>query len=532
MGEKGKAAMMKNGMEEAAKAVNKGPFKHAAKGYVFLVGLYAALYFGWISLWEDDERRLVIGADLISLVGFLIPVFCYLYVINRRSGREKIFWLLILAGQISYLMGEVGWNYYEVILNRETPYPGWPDLFYLLCPVLFIAGLVYRNHMEKSKYISIRFALDILLVMVTVSTLVIEFLISPIFLHAKVSSLYVFVSAAYPISDLGLLFGALYLWGNRSRAEMRIYYPMIGGIGMFLFADIYYLYLNSKDIFLSGTLLDFLWVFSLLLFGFSAILSASTPNEKSIPFEARKIERIEEKSYLLHLPYFFIGIIILVMVNSNAESKVVVGGCVISIFLLMIRQNLTLFDNRRLLENMKRLNEELVRVNLIAEMDANTDFLTGLYNRRCVEGVIQKLIEQEKVEKLGFSIFMIDIDWFKKINDVYGHEAGDMVLVKLAEILKGNMRSKEIVGRFGGEEFIGMLPQIGLQEAKSVAERLRNEIEENQFQIGAQRVRITVSIGIAEYSFERDDDKSSLIKRADLALYKAKNQGRNCTVAL
>ena len=127
---------------------------------------------------------------------------------------------------------------------------------------------------------------------------------------------------------------------------------------------------------------------------------------------------------------------------------------------------------------------------------------------------------------------MLDIDHFKEINDQFGHEAGDDVLQQIAQIMLKNTRSEEKISRFGGEEFVGFLPDVVEKEAEMIAERIRKQIFDHIFFIGSQNIKVTVSIGVSQWNVNNNDDVQSLLKRIDKALYKAKGNGRNCTVVL
>jgi len=157
---------------------------------------------------------------------------------------------------------------------------------------------------------------------------------------------------------------------------------------------------------------------------------------------------------------------------------------------------------------------------------ANFDPLTGLYNRQAILGKLHELINRSKRYKEYFSLSMLDIDHFKKVNDRYGHLIGDDVLEKIAVLIRRNIRDTDIAGRYGGEEFIIILPQADLSSATVVAERIRNIIENAEMKdSGGNVFAITVSQGLS--SWEPGEDTHSLISRADEALYKAKENGRN-----
>jgi diguanylate cyclase (GGDEF)-like protein len=127
----------------------------------------------------------------------------------------------------------------------------------------------------------------------------------------------------------------------------------------------------------------------------------------------------------------------------------------------------------------------------------------------------------------AFSLLMIDVDNFKKVNDEYGHPAGDSVLKELARIIKDTVRTVDVVGRYGGEEFVAVLPHTAHPLAMETAERLRRTIREHVFLAGERKVQVTVSVGVASYPSPNVDSPATLIREADKALYRAKEAGRD-----
>ncbi|MGH8316298.1 MAG: diguanylate cyclase, partial [Steroidobacterales bacterium] len=161
---------------------------------------------------------------------------------------------------------------------------------------------------------------------------------------------------------------------------------------------------------------------------------------------------------------------------------------------------------------------------------AITDALTGLYNRRYMETHISSLIEQAASRGKPLTVLVLDIDYFKSINDAYGHDAGDEVLREFALRIRKSIRGIDLACRYGGEEFVVIMPDTGLGVATMVAERLRRRIASEPFSIqqADRTIEVTISVGIA--ALGRADDAASVIKRADQALYRAKRDGRNRVV--
>lgn len=167
---------------------------------------------------------------------------------------------------------------------------------------------------------------------------------------------------------------------------------------------------------------------------------------------------------------------------------------------------------------------ELEKRNQELQELALRDRMTDLYNHHHTFEVLNQECHRARRHDYPLSIVMLDIDNFKKINDSFGHLAGDQVLIKTSEILKSCVRNVDIVGRYGGEEFLVVLPQTPLMGAVDVAERIRREFHRREF--GQPMLRVTVSLGVAEYSGE---DTEKFVDRADQELYRAKQAGRDQT---
>ena len=183
---------------------------------------------------------------------------------------------------------------------------------------------------------------------------------------------------------------------------------------------------------------------------------------------------------------------------------------------------------KALQDELKTKNKQLEDLLHKVEYMAITDVLTGLYNRRRFHDVLSREFERSKRYTTPFSLVLMDLDHFKKINDTYGHSMGDMVLKELAVIIQKNIREIDTAARYGGEEFTLLLPNTAKEDAVHVAERIRISIEKHVF-ADMQSQTITVSIGISGIPDTEIDTEDKLVRCADIALYRAKQTGRNCT---
>lgn len=167
-------------------------------------------------------------------------------------------------------------------------------------------------------------------------------------------------------------------------------------------------------------------------------------------------------------------------------------------------------------------NRRLYKINKKLERLSTTDKLTGLFNRVKTDSVFENQIQQSQNLGKIFSIILLDIDYFKKVNDNYGHQVGDLILCEVASILKSNIRKIDIAGRWGGEEFLIICPETSLDEAINFSENLRQILEGYPFPVTKSQ---TASFGVSTY--QKGDCIKDIIARADAALYNAKNNGRN-----
>jgi diguanylate cyclase (GGDEF)-like protein len=176
-----------------------------------------------------------------------------------------------------------------------------------------------------------------------------------------------------------------------------------------------------------------------------------------------------------------------------------------------------------LLLRQQALEEAIIKIEQLAYIDE----LTGLFNRRSIISRLQEEIERVHRYTVDLSVLLIDIDHFKDINDHYGHHTGDQVLRHVAQLQQQSLRKVDFLGRYGGEEFLTVLPSTNLQAAVRVAELLRGHIESSSFETSQSApIRLTISVGVAQF-VPRQDTLETLLSRADDAMYRAKTAGRN-----
>ncbi|NMD69809.1 GGDEF domain-containing protein [Bacillus sp. DNRA2] len=202
-------------------------------------------------------------------------------------------------------------------------------------------------------------------------------------------------------------------------------------------------------------------------------------------------------------------------------NSVTATGMGFGVSWILWKNNVLRAKQQKVIENQKR---ELEEKNKYLEYLATRDPLTKLYNRDCFKELVNKEINRTNPQSEDACIVLLDLDFFKDINDNFGHPAGDMVIQETARIIIHTFRDSDITGRLGGEEFIILLPQTDTQAGKEIAEKLRKNIEDYSFQFEGHHISVTASKGIARLK----DSFEICYREADEALYAAKKNGRNC----
>jgi diguanylate cyclase (GGDEF)-like protein len=189
----------------------------------------------------------------------------------------------------------------------------------------------------------------------------------------------------------------------------------------------------------------------------------------------------------------------------------------VNIFLELDRNKKELEQSKKKIE---KQNERLKELSI-------TDGLTGLYNHRHFQNMLKREFAMVRRNSSDLSCFMIDLDFFKDVNDTFGHTFGDFVLQRFARLLKDAVRETDILARYGGEEFALLLPHTSLEGALVVAEKFRKKAEECVYENDGHSKRVTASVGVASYGTHHPSSSSDLVAFADQALYRAKAEGRN-----
>jgi diguanylate cyclase len=462
--------------------------------------------------WGGHGHQALIG-DLAYVPVNGAGVFCAWRVSQRKDlGRRTCrTWRLLSVALGLYLLGDLLQLVYEVVLHRRG-YPTWADAAYLSFYVVAVIGLMTFPSRRRTRSERLRLLLDTGTVFIGGVTLIWYLVLGPAVQGADFD-LADLVLFSYPVGDLLLLFGVLsLLWRGapqRSVVPLRIF---AGGLLVFIAADITYNYITVHSSYVGGDPVDTLWFLALtILFVAAGSQLQAGPGGDTTPLPLVPAARPSALPYLAVAGSYLLLIVVgLRDVAFNPLGGVLVGAVVLTL-LVSARQFAALRDNGRLAVRYAEL--------------ASIDGMTGLYNRRHFMELSEGAFAHAQRVSQPLVALMIDVDNFKQINDVHGHAVGDRVLTDLARSCREHVRAGDIAGRYGGDEFIIMIPGTTSARAAQLAAGLTGPPARVTGADGSP-VAFTLSVGIAESAGCRD--LPSLLARADLAMYEAKRAGGGC----
>ncbi|MGH2786220.1 MAG: GGDEF domain-containing protein [Actinomycetota bacterium] len=478
--------------------------------------VYGAVFVAWqFYRWGGSDQR-----TLISDLAF-VPVSISAAMLAMRAGRNENLdprtaraWRIIAASFFLYWLGDVIWSIEENL--GSAPFPGIADIAYVAFYPVLLWGIFSfptgpRNASERTKI-----WLDGGTVIVGAAMILWYFSLGPTAQDAGSNFLEQFVSLAYPIGDLVLIFGITrILLGQPPKGSGRALGILATGLVIMVVGDVAFAHLSLNDKYQGGDWPDSAWMFAQILTAVAAQYQYWHASRDQSGLEVRAPEPRTFSPY----PYLaiFCSFLLLAIVGWDQAVYPIGGlmvGALIVTTLVVARQIAALRDNLRLLRELQHL--------------ASTDSLTGLGSRRHFYELAEREFYLASRSGRPLAAMMIDIDHFKTINDTYGHAVGDSVLQSVANQCMSGLRAGDLIGRYGGDEIVVLLPDANLDAALATSGRIRERALVVETPAGA--VTATLSMGVA--SAAGCADLAELLSRADLALYEAKQAGRNTTRAI
>ena len=494
--------------------------------------LYVIIYYAVLNFLDNQE--FVLLANIIGILGLTISFLIMMYAISRHTTKSIInMWALFAIGILFNILGDIVWTISEALNNLDS-FLLVTDILYSIQTVLFVVA-IYKFAFRKGNPRRLIKSLDILIGLMLIIILQLKYIIIPTFSLNSNNGLSTYLSVIYPVADL-IMFIILIMIILRpiEKKMVNVVRLMFIPIIINLFANQIYLIQAINNNYSSGSFLDPLWPMVNWLLAIIAIISAEvkisvSENEEGLVDILGVRQSIRNAtvivvyvSFILFGAYVFSRYLIIDLLSI---------GFLIIITLLIIRDMYYSLRMGKLFEKIKVVNKDLEVLNEKLDIESKTDYLTGLNNRRQIMNIYSQLKKYTLNEDSTLSVIMIDIDCFKKINDQYGHEAGDKVLIRISELLLDNTRDNDHVGRFGGEEFIILMPNCDKEKAFGIAERIRTIIETTSIIIdnSGLTVKLTISVGLSSLD-SKSYSNNDTISEADKALYLAKDKGRNIVI--
>jgi diguanylate cyclase (GGDEF)-like protein len=536
---------------------------------VFSIILLGAILGVYLMLRDSQERAAF--TDVIGPVVDILASGCVLLAAIQSAARSKrlaFAWGAIAAAMLSYAIADSIWAILELVL-KVSPFPSIADGFYLAYYPLFLAGVVLLPNTRASGRQAVKDVLDLGIILVAAILGFWNFLIGPLIQsNAAATPLEHAVLVAYPIGDLVLL-GALLLiiYGDfgteRSpsvavdRRQIRqaaqvVRQPVTlvsllgAGLIAMIVADCVYGYQSLAGTYVSGGLVDLIWIAASLLIGLAGasqwtVVQAVNSGRR---YEAGNVSWERPKGIKAYLPYaWLLGAFLLltrgVLMPLPMSPIAITLGVGMILSLVVARQLMTIYDNDRLNHqlNFQAVTLENANQNLETEIaerqraqeklafDALHDGMTGLANRALfLDHLAQAIQRAKRHREQSSAVLFMDLEQFKIVNDTLGHSIGDQVLISIGRRLKQALRSSDTVARFGGDEFAVLVEDVVDERSVQVLAEKLQKVVRVPLELQGRYVHVAASIGIVNdvLKYDRPDD---LLRDADLAMYRAKALG-------
>ena len=428
-----------------------------------------------------------------------------LCLLKHLDNKVQLAWLFLFLAATASAIAEFLWVFFEKVLIID-PFPSLADIFYLLYYPLILIGVLLFPHGPMRKQERLIFGLDMAIVLTSSLILLWYFILAPLYAFASLTWTDI-IAISYPLGDVLLLAGMITIIQRDIGKVARITLPCLAASMFFSgLSDVFFAYYETAGLDYNIAPLNIAWLLSALLY---FMATAWQYHSSKMGEEPLVIATRSQQLLRVVLPYLAVSIGPVIWVASIGQNilsspmiSFVMLGTLLVVGLVLLRQYAVLAENYQLLKSTEKL--------------AITDSLTSLYNRHFFNETLQIQLQRAKRYHTQFSVILMDVDNFKKMNDRFGHLGGDQVLRLIAKELLSQLRRADILSRFGGDEFSVILPETGLEGAQVVANKMKETILKANFQGHS----ISISAGVSTY--QPGQSPEQVIEAADKELYQQK----------
>lgn len=498
------------------------------------VGLVAVLAVSCFSL---SRGLLQMGiSDIVTALLMFSPLFSFAFLGFNSKGRMRWFWILQAAGWALWLSDQLVWIYYDLYLGHQMPPMHPADSLLFLAGAPMMAGLLLRPHLEPSARSARLGIMDFCLLLLWWIFLYISLVVCWQYVYPNQEGYNRNFDRLSLVEAVLLTAVLVAFWAETSGKWRRFYVALCGAV---IFNYVWFYILNralEKEVYYTGSWYDVPYSGSFAIYAAAAVLGVGlvpTPEtaEDSYNSWMSNLSAIA----VLSLPIVALYALLDPRLPSQASRfrvLVTLATMFLMAFLLFMKH--------------RRLNSELRQTNLVLQEASLTDPLTGLRNRRYFSATIEADVgqalrshtDQHDPRTRDLVFYLIDADNFKEVNDRFGHDVGDTVLVEMARRLSSSIRHSDVLVRWGGEEFLIVSRYTNRNEAELLARRVLSAIADTPFRLGSsgQTIYRTCSLGWAAFPWFPGNPHAvsyeEVLTLADRGLNRAKQSGRNCSVGM
>lgn len=488
-----------------------------------ITAVYAAVSFmakrGW---------GLTVFGDLMQFLLMVAISVAFARHIRHASGRARWFWSLMTSGAVLWLSSQVMWSYYELWREQPAPTPYIGDVVLFLHLVPMMAGLATIPH-DRSRLPRL---IAVSLAMVAVWWVFLyTFLVIPWqYVYPHSAGYDPAFNALYAIENLTVI-GFLALFALRASGAWRRLYTLLLASSVVYTVNSQWInrFIQQKNYY-TGSPYDLLFIVPVAwmtwaVAGFKPDAQQPSTTEDTVDSKLMAWAAI---AGVISVPVLMGWNIWWPVQNTVRDFRFLVGviASILLAAMLFAQQHILSQERLKSLVAAKQSLAELAKAREELEYRATHDSMTGCLNRATVLVALDRELARAKRLKSSLAVLLIDLDDFKRINDSLGHHAGDLAISYASAAMRDCVRDHDYVGRYGGEEFLVVIPDCVPLVALEVAERVRQSIaQQPPATFNGNPLQVTATIGVA--LSEADEDPSDLLRRTDLALYAGKNKGRN-----
>jgi diguanylate cyclase (GGDEF)-like protein len=485
-----------------------------------------AIVYTAITISSAPSFALTTFGDIAQLVLSAIVTIAFGLRIRSARGRIRSFWVLMTTGVGCWWVSNAIWSYYEIVARINVVDPSIQDIILFLHLIPMMAALATLPHQQRKIPSVMPYTLGMIGVwwMYLYSYVVVPWQ----YVMPSVARYGGSFNTLYTLEDVAFIIGLVLLAFKCTGAWRTLYSRLLlGSLGYTISAHVINAAID-KRIYYTGSYFDLPLILSIICIGWAASSARTNDVSEELPED---LEETHSAGWLTRIAFFALLSVPVLAAWSlefgDLPDVVRDFRVVVSLIAIVALGTLLFFVQRilseRLKESLASVNDSLEKLAAAREAlqhQATHDSMTGALNRSAIVDALDRELGRASRSESKVAVLMIDLDHFKEINDRFGHHAGDVAIIEASTRMRDSVRAHDLVGRYGGEEFLAVIPEADYPIAVQIAERIRQELAAKPMKWNSNEITVTVTIGVA---LSRPGDTSEkLLRRADVALYSGK----------